>query len=90
MPERKGAQTDLGAGGAAQREEPGDDPEARRGPRGGRTTITRSGMVKKNLWVPHEVAEALRRKAFEERRSEAEIIREALEHLLDEGREEGA
>jgi hypothetical protein len=47
-------------------------------------------MVKKNLWVPHEVAEALRRKAFEERRSEAGIIREALRNLLSEGPEEGA
>jgi hypothetical protein len=65
-------------------------PAALRGPRGGRTTITKSGMVKKNLWVPHEVAEALRQKAFEERRSEAEIIREALDNLLGEGPKEGA
>jgi hypothetical protein len=53
------------------------------GPRGGTTTVTRSGMVKKNLWIPREEAEALRQKAFEERRSEAEIIREGLALTLD-------
>lgn len=53
------------------------------GPRGGTTTVTRSGMVKKNLWIPREEAEALRQKAFEERRSEADIIREGLELMLD-------
>jgi hypothetical protein len=90
MPERKDAKPDVGAGGVAQREEPGADPAARRGPRGGTTTVTKSGMVKKNLWVQQEIAEALRQKAFEERRSEAEIVREALTNLLDEGREEGA
>ena len=59
-----------------------------RGPRGGTTTVTKSGMVKKNLWIPHETAEVLRAKAFDERRSEADIIREALEILLDEWHEE--
>ena len=57
--------------------------ETRRGPRGGTTTIARSGMVKKNLWLHADVAEALRTKAFEERRSEAEIIREGLSLVLD-------
>jgi len=54
------------------------------GPRGGTTTVTRSGMVKKNLWVPEEQAEALRTKAFDERRSEADIIREGLALVLGE------
>ena len=53
------------------------------GPRGGTTTVTRTGMVKKNLWMPFETAEALREKAFDERRSEADIIREGLRHVLD-------
>ncbi len=57
------------------------------GPRGGTTTVTRSGQVKKNLWISREHAEALREKAFHERRSEAEIIREGLELVLEEGRE---
>ena len=55
-----------------------EEEEMALGPRGGTTTVTRSGMVKKNLWIPREEAEALRQKAFEERRSEAEIIREGL------------
>ncbi len=52
------------------------------GPRGGVTTRTRGGMVKKNLWLPEEMAETLRQKAFDERRSEADIIREALADVL--------
>ena len=55
------------------------------GPRGGTTTVTKSGMVKKNLWIPRDEAEALREKAFHERRSEADIIREGLRAVLDGG-----
>jgi len=40
-------------------------------------------MVKKNLWIPQEEAEALREKAYVERRSEADIIREGLRLVLD-------
>jgi hypothetical protein len=39
-------------------------------------------MVKKNLWIPRDEAEALRTKAFLERRSEAEIIRQGLRGVL--------
>ena len=39
--------------------------------------------VKKSLWLHHDEAEALRLRAFEERRSEASIMREALRRLLD-------
>lgn len=53
------------------------------GPRGGTTTVTRSGMVKKNLWIPREMAEGLREKAFGEHRSEAAIIREGLRLALE-------
>lgn len=66
-----------------------DDEAMQIGPRGGTTTVTRSGMVKKNLWIPREEAEALRQKAFEERRSEADIIREGLELMLDPRRRRG-
>lgn len=55
------------------------------GPRGGTTTVTKSGMVKKNLWIPRDEAEALREKAFHERRSEADIIREGLRAVLESG-----
>jgi len=48
------------------------------GPRGGTTTVTDSGMVKKNLWVPGEMAERLRKAAYEEHVSEAEIMRRGL------------
>ena len=61
-------------------EDPTDVPT---GPRGGTTTVTASGMVKKNLWIPQGEAEALREKAYVERRSEADIIREGLRHVLD-------
>jgi len=59
------------------------------GPRGGTTTVTKSGMVKKNLWIPRDEAEALREKAFHERRSEADIIREGLRAVLDGGENGG-
>jgi alpha-amylase/alpha-mannosidase (GH57 family) len=52
------------------------------GPRGGRTTRTPSGMVKKNLWVSEDLAEALREKAYHERRTEAEILRQGLRLVL--------
>jgi hypothetical protein len=39
-------------------------------------------MVKKNLWVSEAMAEALREKAFYERRTEAEILREGLRAVL--------
>jgi hypothetical protein len=53
-----------------------------KGPRGGRTTISRKGWVKKNLWITPELAEALREKAFRHRIPEAEIIRQALQTFL--------
>lgn len=53
-----------------------------RGPKGGRTTRTRSGMVRKSLMLGSEEAQALRRAAFETERSEAEIVREAVRRLL--------
>lgn len=56
-----------------------------KGPRGGTTTVTKSGMVKKNLWIPRDEAEALRDKAYNERRSEADIIREGLRAVLQVG-----
>ena len=54
-----------------------------RGPRGGTTTVTESGMVKKNLWIPAEMAEALRAIAYHERRSEADVIRSGLARELE-------
>lgn len=53
-----------------------------KGPRGGSTTVTRSGWVKKNLWMPRELAERLREEAFRLRVPEAELMRRGLERLL--------
>jgi len=52
------------------------------GMRGGTTTRSESGMVRKNFWLSEEMNEALRRKAYEERRTETDIIRDALSRLL--------
>ena len=83
MQERNETHADVQRGGAA-REAPEGEAARPRGPRGGTTTITDSGMVKKNFWLPGDLAEAVRTMAFEQRRSEAEIFREALERLLAE------
>ena len=52
------------------------------GPRGGETTVTKSGMVRKTIWLHGEEAESLRLRAFEERRAESEIVRAALRQYL--------
>lgn len=53
------------------------------GPRGGTTTVTQSGMVKKNFWLDRKLAERVRALAFQHRLPEAEIFRRAIEHALD-------
>jgi hypothetical protein len=52
------------------------------GPRGGKTTVTSTGMVRKALFLYEEEAEALRVLAFEERRPESELMREAIHGYL--------
>lgn len=47
-----------------------------------REGITASG-VKKTIWFHEDEAEALRVRAFKERRSESSIVREALRRLLE-------
>lgn len=54
------------------------EPKEPMGPRGGKTTVTSTGMVRKTIWLNGDEAEALRERAFRERRAEAEIVREAL------------
>lgn len=51
------------------------------GPRGGLTTQTET-MVRKNLWLPLHLSEALRLRAFEERGTETRIICVALAQYL--------
>lgn len=52
------------------------------GPRGGVTTVTSAGMIRKNLWISHEENELLRRVAFDQRRTETDVIREGLRQVL--------
>jgi len=56
------------------------DPEL--GPRGGHTT-RKDGRVKKTVWLHEDEAESVREAAYEQYRSEASIIREAIRHYLD-------
>ena len=46
------------------------------------TGITKTG-VRKAIWFHRDEAEALRKLAFEERRKESEIVREAVRRYLD-------
>jgi len=52
------------------------------GPRGGKTTVTKTGLVRKSLWLHLDEAEALRERAYKERKTEAEIVRVALRRFL--------
>lgn len=52
------------------------------GPRGGETTVSKSGMVRKTLWIHGDEAEALRERAYKERIAESEIVRAALRRYL--------
>lgn len=56
--------------------------ERLRGPRGGKTTVTQSGMIRKTLWLHQDEAEALRDKAYRDRVPESEIMRQALRAFL--------
>ena len=47
------------------------------GPRGGETT-RKPGQVKKTVWIHEDEAEMLRKAAYDQFRSEASLIREAL------------
>ena len=54
------------------------------GPRGGKTTVSKSGhMVRKTLWLHRDEEEALRRAAFETRRSESDLMRDALREYFE-------
>ena len=52
------------------------------GPRGGKTTVTESGMVRKTLWLHEDEAEALRDASYRDRLPESEIMRRALRLYL--------
>ncbi len=54
-----------------------------RGPRGGKTTVSKKGRLRKTFWLDEAENEALRREAFDTRRSETEIVRELLRRRYD-------
>lgn len=56
--------------------------QKRLGPRGGETTVSKTGMIRMTLWLHPDEAEALRQKAFKERRTQAEILRQGLRRIL--------
>jgi hypothetical protein len=51
---------------------------SRTGPRGGRTTLTVGGLLKKTVYLDAEEWEVLRRRSFEEHRPISEILRELI------------
>jgi hypothetical protein len=57
--------------------------EKRLGPRGGETTVSKTGMIRMTLWLHPDEAEALRLKAFQDRRTQADLLREGLRRVLD-------
>jgi hypothetical protein len=57
-------------------------PKETTGPRGGKTTMTETGLVRKTIWLHTEEAEELRRHSYEERRSESELVREAVRQFF--------
>jgi hypothetical protein len=53
-------------------------PERPTGPRGGTTTITVGGHIRKTLYLGPEEAERLRQDAFSQRRRESDVLREIV------------
>jgi len=58
-------------------------PTAKRGPKGGRTTRTAGGLVRKALFIREDQDEDLRRLAYERQTSESELVRDALDAFLE-------
>jgi hypothetical protein len=71
------------------KKEEGGEATPRTGPRGGTTTVARSGLVKKNLWIAAEMGEWLRWAAFHERKTEAWIVRLGLQVVKEHYEETG-
>ncbi len=56
-----------------------DKHSAERGPRGGKTTVSKDGtLIRKTFYIDVDVGEKLREDAHRQRSSEAEIVRELL------------
>jgi hypothetical protein len=64
-------------------EEPGRRRPPTTGPRGGKTTVTKSGLARKTFALNLDEVRALRKDAYEQERTETDIVRTALRHYLD-------
>ena len=53
------------------------------GPRGGTTTITVGGHIRKTLYLGPEEAERLRQDAFTQRRRESDVLREIVRQFYE-------
>lgn len=54
----------------------------RSGPRGGKTTVTPGGLLKKTVYFSSEEWQALRKLGYEEERPITEIVRECVAQSL--------
>jgi hypothetical protein len=63
-----------------------EGPQPALGPRGGKTTISPGGLMRKTFYLGPEEEELLREEAFRLRRSEGDIVRQLirLHYGLDE------
>lgn len=61
----------------------------KKGPKGGETTVTAGGLQRVGVLLTGEQYKALRRVAFERGGSVSELVREAVDDLLDRLQEEG-
>ncbi len=50
---------------------------------GRKTTVSKKGLLRKTFWLHEAENEVLRREAFDDRRSESEIVRELLRQRYD-------
>jgi len=57
--------------------------QKKRGPRGGKTTLTPGGLRRKVFYLKEEENQALRRKAYEDETTESELVRQALRRFLN-------
>lgn len=61
------------------RQDEGPPRVRKRGPRGGKTTVSKDGaMVRKTFYIDWEVDEALREAARRKRLTEAQVLRQLL------------
>jgi hypothetical protein len=64
---------------ASTRDDGDSTSDDRRGPRGGKNTVSADGLlVRKTFFLDREVEEALREDSYKTRRTEAEIVRQLL------------